>query len=83
MVMSWRDRTEVLFISMFHDSTLQTQIIRHIGVSDSKSIGQYDLAVGGGDLKDQIFEPYIIERNQGKNWCMKFFKRLLRKSSSS
>ncbi|GFG29641.1 hypothetical protein Cfor_05449, partial [Coptotermes formosanus] len=72
----WRDKIEVSFISTICDNTLQIQIMMDIRVSKPKSIGQYDLAMGGGDMKDQIFEPYLMERNQAKNWCMIFFKRL-------
>jgi hypothetical protein len=33
--------------------------------------------MGGTDLKDQILQPYLLERKKGSKWYVKLFKRLL------
>jgi hypothetical protein len=33
--------------------------------------------VGGVDLKDKIFQPYLLERNKMSKWYIKLFRRLL------
>jgi hypothetical protein len=33
--------------------------------------------MGGVDLKDQMFQPYLLERKKGNKWYIKIFKRLL------
>jgi hypothetical protein len=33
--------------------------------------------MGGVDLKDQKFQPYLMERKRGSKWYMKLFRRLL------
>jgi hypothetical protein len=43
---------EVSFISMFDDSSMQTQTVRDSEVLKHKCISQYNLAVGGVDVKD-------------------------------
>lgn len=37
----------------------------------------YNKHMGGVDLKDQMLEPYLIERKRCAKWYMKLFKRLL------
>jgi hypothetical protein len=55
MVMKWRDDREVSFIPSDTNS-------RGTEVSKPKFIRQYILAVGSGDLKDQMVQPFLLER---------------------
>jgi hypothetical protein len=74
-VMKWRHIREASFTSTFHDSSMQTQTVRGTEVSKPKCIRQYNLAIGGVNLKDQMVHPYLLERKQAKKWCVKFSKR--------
>jgi hypothetical protein len=56
MIMEWRDKREVSFIP------LQMQTVRGTEVSKPKCIRQYNVAVGSMDLKDQMVQPYLLER---------------------
>jgi hypothetical protein len=38
---------------------------------------EYNLTMGGVDLKDQMVWLYLGERKQAKKWYVKFFKRLV------
>jgi hypothetical protein len=33
--------------------------------------------MGGDDLKDQLFQPYLLERKKMTKWYIKLFRRLL------
>lgn len=37
----------------------------------------YNRCMGGVDLKDQMLEPYLLERKRCAKWYLKLFKRLL------
>jgi hypothetical protein len=41
------------------------------------SVLDHNENMGGFDLKDQLFQPYILERNKMSKWYMKLFRRLL------
>jgi len=60
---------------LVHDSTTQTD--RSTEVLKPKCSRQYNLAKGGVDLKDQMVQPYLLERKQAKKCYMKSFSRLL------
>jgi hypothetical protein len=59
--MKWRHKRKVLFMSMFHDSIMQTQPVSGTEVSKPESITQYNTAMGGIDLRDKVVKPYILE----------------------
>ncbi|XP_046402046.1 piggyBac transposable element-derived protein 4-like [Ischnura elegans] len=77
MVMKWRDKRDVAMISSFHDDGMIERHIRGVNVSKPKCVHEYNLAMGGVDLKDQKLQPYLVERKRGLKWYIKFFKRLL------
>jgi hypothetical protein len=38
---------------------------------------QYNLAMDGIDIKDQMVQPYLFERKLAKKWYVKFLKMFL------
>ena len=59
---------------MSHDDTLQTQRIRGIDVWKPQCIRQYNLAMGGMDLKAQVVQPHVLERKWAKKCTVMFVK---------
>jgi hypothetical protein len=53
MVMKWKDKKEVSFISTFHDASMVTQQKRGIVIKKPACIVECSKAMGGVDLKDQ------------------------------
>lgn len=45
-----------------------------------QSILDYNRSMGGVDLKDQMLEPYLLERKRCAKWYLKLFKRFLNSS---
>ena len=40
------------------------------------SVPEYNKNMGGVDLKDQLFQPYLLERKKMTKWYIKQFRRL-------
>lgn len=84
-VLSWLDNKRVTMISTCHGSAT--------GLTNVSSrppprpepfkpqvILDYNRSMGGVDLKDQMLEPYLLERKRCAKWYIKLFKRLLNAS---
>ena len=41
------------------------------------SVLDYNENMGGVDLKDQLLQPYLLERKKMTKWYIKLFRRLL------
>jgi len=41
------------------------------------SVLEYNENMGGVDLKDQLLQPYLLERKKTTEWYIKLFRRLL------
>jgi hypothetical protein len=77
IVMKWKDKEEVSFISRFHDALMVTKQKRGIDIKKPACIVEYNKAMGGVDLKDQTLQGYLLDRKKGSKWYMKLFQRLL------
>ncbi|KAG6438653.1 piggyBac transposable element-derived protein 4 [Manduca sexta] len=80
-VLAWEDKKRVTMISTCHGSAtglprIHTNSKRPIAFKPQVVL-DYNRSMGGVDLKDQMLEPYLIERKRGKLWFIKMFKRLL------
>ncbi|KAG6446611.1 hypothetical protein O3G_MSEX004539 [Manduca sexta] len=80
-VMAWQDKRRVTTISTCHGtatglSNIHTNPVRRIPFKPQVVL-DYNRSMGGVDLKDQMLEPYLIERKRCVKWYMKMFKRLL------
>ncbi|CAG4958413.1 unnamed protein product [Colias eurytheme] len=81
-VLSWQDKKRITMISTCHGS--YTALPRVPSKHTSRPVPfkpqvvlDYNKFMGGVDLKDQMLEPYLLERKRCQKWHMKLFKRLL------
>jgi len=76
-VLKWKDKKEVTMISTYHG---QETKIKQTKCKQEKqkpvSVLDYE-NMGGVDLKDQLLQPYLLERTEMSKWYMKVFGRLL------
>ncbi|KAL0895498.1 hypothetical protein ABMA27_011608 [Loxostege sticticalis] len=84
MVLSWQDRSRVTMISTCHGSATALPTVASASKPTSRPVPHkpqvvldYNKFMGGVDLKDQMLEPYLLERKRCSKWYMKLFKRLL------
>ncbi|KAG6454575.1 piggyBac transposable element-derived protein 4 [Manduca sexta] len=80
-VLAWEDKKRVTMISTCHSSATG---LSHVHTNPVKPIPfkpqvvlDFLKSMGGVNLKDQMLEPYVIERKRCSKWYMKMFKRLL------
>ncbi|KAL0810151.1 hypothetical protein ABMA28_010943 [Loxostege sticticalis] len=79
-VMAWQDKKKVTTISTCHGIA---QGLATVSSAPSKQsfkpqvVLDYKKYMGGVDLKDQMLEPYPLERKRCTDWHMKLFKWLL------
>ena len=77
-VLKWKDKKEVTMISTYHG---QETRIKQTKCKQEKqkpvSVLDYNENMGGVDLKDQLLQPYLLERKKMSKWYMKLFRRLL------
>ena len=83
MVMKWKDKKDVSFITTFHDNSMSTKQVRFKQVTKPTCITQYNHSMGGVDKKDQMIQPYLLERKRTKKWYIKLFRRLLNSDTST
>ncbi|XP_041982293.1 piggyBac transposable element-derived protein 4-like [Aricia agestis] len=81
-VLSWQDKKRVTMISTCHGSstalpTVSSRPLSRTVAFKPQVVLDYNKYMGGVDLKDQMLEPYLLERKRCKKWYMKLFKRLL------
>jgi hypothetical protein len=77
-VLAWRDKKRVTMISTFHKDDMRVFVNRaNKQVTKPVVVCDYNKNMLGVDLKDQMLQPYMIERKKGTKWYMKLFKRLL------
>ncbi|KAJ8709731.1 hypothetical protein PYW08_009735 [Mythimna loreyi] len=76
-IIAWMDSKMVNIISTYHrpDTYLGTRagkpLVKPVCIRD------YNMAMGGVDLKAQKLSMYLLERKRGVKWYRKMFKRLL------
>jgi hypothetical protein len=76
MVMKWKVKKEVSFISTFHDASMLTQQKHGIDKKKPDCFVEYNKAMGVVDLKLQELHGYLLESKKGSKWYMKLFRRL-------
>ncbi|XP_021913223.1 piggyBac transposable element-derived protein 4-like [Zootermopsis nevadensis] len=77
-VLAWQDKRRVTMISTYHKhdicvtiNTAKQEQTKPVVVRD------YNKHMLGVDMKDQMLQPYLLERKRGTKWYMTLFKRLL------
>jgi hypothetical protein len=76
-VLTWHDKKKVTMISTYHTDEMRESISRGKEVVKPDAVSDYNSHMGGVDLKDQMLQPYLLERKKGSKWHVKLFKRLL------
>ena len=77
-VLKWKDKKEVTMISTYHgEETRMNQTKCRQEKQKAVSVLDYNENMGGVDLKDQLLQPYLLERKKMTKWYIKLFRRLL------
>jgi hypothetical protein len=71
-------KKDVAIISTYHGQEPSKKLMKR-GQEKEKpvSVLDYNENMGGVYLKDQVLQPYLLERKKMTNWYMKMFRRLL------
>jgi hypothetical protein len=76
-VLKWRDKKDVAMISTYHGEETRKKLTkRGQGKEKPVSVVDYNKNVGGVDLKDEVLQPYVLERTKMTKWYMKMFRLL-------
>jgi len=77
MVMRWKDKRDVYFLSTLHNSqTIEIQK-RNETIKRPILVHDYNFTMGGVDKVDQHFSSYPIPRKRGKRYYKKIFYHLI------
>jgi hypothetical protein len=77
-VLKWKDKTEVTIISTYHRQETRMKLTKHKQEKQKPvSVLDYDDNMAGVDLKDNLLQPYLLERMKMTKWYIKLFRRLL------
>jgi len=77
-ILKQKDKNDVTMISTYHgEETRMKQTICRQEKQKPVSVLDYNENMGGVDLKDQLFQPYLLERKKITKWYIKLFRRLL------
>ena len=77
-LLKWKDKKQVTMISAYHGG--ETRMKRTKCRQERQkplSVLDYNKNMGGIDLKDQLLQPYLLERKKMTKWYIKLFRRLL------
>jgi hypothetical protein len=77
-VLAWRDKKRVTMISTYHKDDMRV-VVNKANKHETKPVVvcDYNKNMLGVDLKDQMLQPYLLERKKSTKWYKKLFKRLL------
>ncbi|XP_023725727.1 piggyBac transposable element-derived protein 4 [Cryptotermes secundus] len=77
-VLAWQDKRRVTMISTYHKNDMRV-VVNRANKPEIKPVVvcDYNRNMLGVDLKDQMLQPYLLERKKGTKWYLKLFKRLL------
>jgi len=77
-ILKWKYKKDVTMISTYHGE--ETRMKRTKCRQENHkpvSVLDYNENMGGVDLKDQLLQPYLLERKKITKWYIKLFSRLL------
>ena len=77
-VLMWQDKKRVTMISTYHKNDMRV-VVNRANKTEIKPVVvcDYNKNMLGVDLKDQMLQPYLLERKKGTKWYLKLFRRLL------
>ena len=77
-VLKWKDKKDVTVISTYHGQETRIKLMKCRQEKQKPvSILDYNENMGGVDLKDQLLQPYLLERKKMTKLYIKLFRRLL------
>jgi len=77
-VLKWKDKKEVTMISTYHGEETRMKLTKCRQEKPKPvSVLDYNENMGGVDLKNQLLQPYLLERKKMSKWYIKLFRRLL------
>ena len=77
-VQKWKDKKEVTMISTYLGEETRMKLMKCRQQNQKPvSVLDYNENTGGVDLKDQLLQPYLLERKKMTKWYIKLFRRLL------
>jgi len=77
-ILKWKGKKDVTMISTYHGE--ETKMKRTKCRQEKQkpvSVLDYNKNMSGVDLKDQLLQPYLLERKKITKWYIKLFRRLL------
>ena len=73
-----KDKKEATMISTYHGQETRIKLKKCRQEKQKPvSVLDYNENIGGVDLKDQLLQPYLLERKKMTKWYIKLFRRLL------
>ena len=76
-VLKWKGKKDVT-ISTYHGQETRIKLMKCRQEKQKPvSVLVYNENMGGIDLKDQLLQPYLLERKKMAKWYIKLFRRLL------
>lgn len=81
-VLAWQDKKRISMLSTCHGAhtalpNVYSKPPTYPQHHKPQMVLDYNRSMGGVDIKDQMLEPYLLERKRCAKWYMKLFKRLL------
>ena len=77
-ILTWKDKTEVTMISTYHGQETRMKLTKCRQEKQKPvSVLDYNKNMDGVDLKDQLLQPYLLERKKMTKWYIKLFRRLV------
>jgi hypothetical protein len=77
-VLKWKGEKDVTMISTYHGQETRIKLMKCRQEKPKPvSVIDYNKNMGGVDLKDQLLQPSLLERNKMTKWYIKLFRRLL------
>ena len=77
-ILKWKYKKDVTMISTYHG---EEKRVKRTKCKQEKqkpvSVLDYNENTGGVDLKDQLFQPYLLERREMTKWYIKLLRRLV------
>ena len=75
--MKWKDKKEVTMISTFYGEETRMELTKCRQEKQKLvSVLDYNKNMCAVDLKEQLLQPYLLERKKMSKWYIKLFRRL-------
>ena len=73
-VLKWKGKKDMTMISTYHGEETRIKLMKCRQEKQKPvSVLDYNENMGGIDLKDQLLQPYLLERKEMTKWYIKLF----------